>query len=305
MPALTIVSIDHTQDLIEVTGHGKVTGDGPVDIRALEGGAMPGNIPPLTDLWLIRIDNDHVKVADSSALALLGTPRNISSNGTAPLELRIGIPYRRARTYVPKSVSTAGSQVKSADLNAIQDALWDHEERLAVAQERLDGDFEVEDDLIVAAGTATVSGRVQGATLGFTTARTRVIAGRMAVDINDDHTALTTGYQLETTGDVVYYVPTESGEQMVSWAVAVRKLSDGDQTISAYLQRVAPDGTATQIGATQSNNVNAPGLISIGQTFAHAVVSGSSYEIVVSGSNTGAFDAATDDVRQGAFVYTR
>lgn len=308
MSVLVISAVDHTTNQITITGHGKVTGDGPVDIRALEGGTLPGNLSPLTDYWLIRVDDDTVKLADSSALALLGTARDITSNGTGTRHIRIGIPYRRARTYVPKSVDVAGSQVKSADLNAIQDALWDHEDRIATLEDWQSGDVAIDGDLDaedITADSVTASGRVEGATLGFTTARTRVIAGRIAVDMTDAHTPLSTGYQLETTGDVVYFIPTESGELMVSWAVAVRKLSDGDQTISAYLQRVAADGTATQVGATQSNNANAPGLISLGQTLAHAVVAGSSYEIVVSGSNTGAFDAATDDVRQAAFNYTR
>lgn len=114
MPALTISAVDHTADLLTSVGHGLVTGDGPVAVRAL-GGALPSPLVKATDYWAIRIDDDTFKLAASSADAGTGTPINLTDNGSGTLQLGVGLPYRRARTYA------AGAQVKSADLNALQD----------------------------------------------------------------------------------------------------------------------------------------------------------------------------------------
>lgn len=120
MPALTIVAVDNTTDTIQITAHGQNTGDGPGTIYTATG-VLPGGLTALTDLYFIRVDADHVKVAASSANALAGTAINITSNGSGTLLMLVGIPYRRARTYV------ALAQVKSLDLDAFQDsltALW-------------------------------------------------------------------------------------------------------------------------------------------------------------------------------------
>lgn len=106
-------------DLITKVGHGLLTGDGPLT-TIVPGGAL-GGLSSSADYWAIRMSADTLKVATSSANALAGTPIDITAD-IASGHLGIGIPYRRARTYVAKAVSVPGSQVKSADLNAKMDA---------------------------------------------------------------------------------------------------------------------------------------------------------------------------------------
>lgn len=117
MPALIITAVDNTTDTITSVAHGRVTGDGAAVIFALVGGAIPAGLTGVTDYWIIRVDADHVKLASSSANALSNTPVNITSNGTLPLSLGIGLPYRVPRVAAP------GSQVFSADDNSTWQAL--------------------------------------------------------------------------------------------------------------------------------------------------------------------------------------
>lgn len=117
MPAFTFTA-DSGTDALTITAHGLLTGDGPAAVRNV-GGALPAATPalgPLLDRWIIRVDANTIKLAESSSLALAGTPINITSNGTGTNILEIGVPYRRPRTYAP------GVQLKSADLNANFDA---------------------------------------------------------------------------------------------------------------------------------------------------------------------------------------
>ncbi len=118
MPVFTISAVDTGNEQLTVTAHGQVTGNGPAAVRAVgAGSALPSPLAPVTDYWLIVVDANTIKLATSQANALAGTAINLTSVGSGTLVLELGIPYRRARTYAPIS------QVKSADLNAIQDAL--------------------------------------------------------------------------------------------------------------------------------------------------------------------------------------
>jgi hypothetical protein len=112
MPALNITGVDTATDQLTIVGHGLNTGDGFNAIYSPDGGAIPTGLAPVTDYWAIRVDADHVKLADSSANALAGTAIDITSAGSGTLQLLRGLPYR-----VPSLVGP-GSQVKSADLNA-------------------------------------------------------------------------------------------------------------------------------------------------------------------------------------------
>jgi hypothetical protein len=122
MPALTISAVDNTTDQITITAHGLNTGDGPAAIFAASAsGVLPAPLAAVTDYWIIKVDANTIKLATSAANANGNVPINITTNGTLPLSLLVGLPYRRARTY------TAGSQVFSADLDSMQDdliALW-------------------------------------------------------------------------------------------------------------------------------------------------------------------------------------
>lgn len=138
-----------TDEITTSAPHGQVTGDGPAVVRNV-GGALPGGLTALLDVWLIRVSDTVLKLATSSANALLGTAIDITSAGTGTHHIEIGIPYRRPRTYA------VGSQLKSADLNDNFDA-WKALYALTTAQAEtiwngniaLAGDLAVGDDLSV------------------------------------------------------------------------------------------------------------------------------------------------------------
>lgn len=113
--SFTFTADSGTDVLTTSSAHGKATGDGPICVRNV-GGALPTGLSALTDYWLIVTGASTVKLATSSANALLGTAINLTTNGTGTNYLEIGIPYRRPRTYA------VGSQLKSADLNDNFDA---------------------------------------------------------------------------------------------------------------------------------------------------------------------------------------
>lgn len=120
------VTFDHPTDTLTIAAHGLVTGDGPGALRNV-GGALPAALAALTDYWIYRVDANTVKLATSSANALAGVTVAFADNGSGTTYLEVGIPYRRARTYVPNvggpGTPTPGSQLKSADLNTFMDVL--------------------------------------------------------------------------------------------------------------------------------------------------------------------------------------
>src|SRR5580704_10548448 len=121
MTALTISAFNDSNAELTITAHGQVTGAGPSRLLAGTGGVIPTGLAALTDYWLIVVDANTVKLASSSANAMSNTPVTFSTNGTLPVQLLLGMPYTRATTYA------ALSQLKSADLDALQDnltALW-------------------------------------------------------------------------------------------------------------------------------------------------------------------------------------
>ena len=113
---LTISAVDHTTGQLTITGHGLHTGDGPATLFAGAGGVIPTGLAAMTNVYAIVVDTNTIKLADSSAHAMSNTSLSFTDNGTLPLSLLLGIPYRRGHTYV------VGGQVFSADLNDEQDA---------------------------------------------------------------------------------------------------------------------------------------------------------------------------------------
>lgn len=105
-------------DQLTIVGHGLNTGDGPgsVLVTAVGGSALGGLLSPYSDVYAIRVDADHIKLATSSANAFAGTAIDITADISGMLGM--GLPWRRKRNYVP------GSQLFSADLNALQDGLY-------------------------------------------------------------------------------------------------------------------------------------------------------------------------------------
>lgn len=124
MPSITFTALAST-DALTATAHGLLTGDGPVAVRTI-GGTLPGATPALdpdADYWAIRVDADTLKIATSQALALAGTAIDLTSDSTGVCRIEYGIPYRRATTYAPPPApGVPGSQIRSADLNALQDS---------------------------------------------------------------------------------------------------------------------------------------------------------------------------------------
>lgn len=79
----TTGGIDTDEDTLTLTGHGAITGYGPVRFT-LQGDAsvLPGGLAASTDYWLIVVDANTVQVASSFANALAGTAIDITSTGT-------------------------------------------------------------------------------------------------------------------------------------------------------------------------------------------------------------------------------
>jgi hypothetical protein len=77
--------VDPALDQLTAAAHGLSTGDGPVHLPTT--GVLGGNIPA-GDVWLIRVDADHVALADTFLHALSGTRINITTAGTGSLAIR-------------------------------------------------------------------------------------------------------------------------------------------------------------------------------------------------------------------------
>ncbi len=65
------------------TSHNLQTGDGPIRVYVSSAaGALPAPLVNSTDYWVIRFDNDTIRLATSKANALAGTRVNITNNGS-------------------------------------------------------------------------------------------------------------------------------------------------------------------------------------------------------------------------------
>lgn len=81
-------------DTIAETGHGMLTGHGPVTLTTT--GVLPDGLALATPYWIIRVDDDSFKLATSRALALAGTAVDITAaagGGTHTLNRPISL-YR-------------------------------------------------------------------------------------------------------------------------------------------------------------------------------------------------------------------
>lgn len=122
MPAFKFTATASSDELSRDDGggpvaHGLTTGEGP--LTAIVAGGSLGGLLTSADYYAIRIDDTTFQLATSSANAIAGTPVvDITSDIVGVIG--VGLPFRRVRTYA------AGSQVKSADLNALQDSSVDH-----------------------------------------------------------------------------------------------------------------------------------------------------------------------------------
>lgn len=71
----------HGTETFTAVAHTLQTGDGPFRVSNA-GGALPAGLEADTDYWVIRVDADNFKLADSLADALAGTVHAITGNGT-------------------------------------------------------------------------------------------------------------------------------------------------------------------------------------------------------------------------------
>lgn len=113
MPVINFSAVAAT-DVFTSVAHGLNTGDGAA--QTLVPGGATGGLNETLDYYIRRIDADTYTLHPTAADALANTGIvNVTADTRG--QLAIGLPFRRARTYV------AGSQLKSVDLNFLQDSL--------------------------------------------------------------------------------------------------------------------------------------------------------------------------------------
>lgn len=75
-----VTSVANASDTFTRVAHGFVTGDGPFQYTT--SGTLPAGMALATNYWIIKLTADTYKLATSLENALLGTPLNITSDGT-------------------------------------------------------------------------------------------------------------------------------------------------------------------------------------------------------------------------------
>lgn len=289
---LTISAVDHTAGTLTITGHGLNTGDGPATlfIAPGSGGVLPTGLPAIpSDAWIIKIDTNTVKLASSNPNAMAGTALTFSDNGTLPLSLMGGVPFRIGRTLV-----SGVSQVSKIDLDAFATtfvALWN----------LLTGQAQSLFPAVNLAGALTVAGNlsVGGSITAGSDAVTDIYDASNVITITSGFTEVLNGHAFywqipAGSSTAIARVRVPLGRKITAWSVQFRKVSNGSGTLTAYLFDIGPaaNGSAiSQVGSTQSTSANAPGAVTLGQPGLSAVATGSTfYQIVIEGA------AATGDL---------
>jgi hypothetical protein len=217
MPSLTISNVNTGSNQLTITGHGLVTGDGPAAVRDVTGQGLPAPLVALTDYWVIRADANLIRLATSLANALAGTAIDITTAPVGTRKLEIGIPYRRARTYA------ALAQVKSVDLNAVQDSL--------TAQNDRDRGVKVR-HIPAVAGL-----QIAGTAMNWVTGEDWIVT---------------------TATNNVFRIPIilNQGERLLQVDAKVQTIAAGD-TVSMVVKRTdstSGSGSSTQLGATSTSD---------------------------------------------------
>ncbi len=84
---------------------------------------------------------------------------------------------------------------------------------------------------------------------------------------------------------VLYPITLPVGASLRSWSMNIIKGSNGSHTMSAKLWEYDSSTHAqSQVGSTQSNNANAPGTTTLGETITKAFAAGKTYYVQVYGS---------------------
>lgn len=117
MPAIVITAVNTGTETITAVAHGLLTGD-RFRVRNV-GGALPTGLSPTVDYFAVRVDNDNLKAATSSANALAGTPVvDLTGAGSGTSTVEYGLPF-----CIPTALAAAGTQIKSANDNGAWSAL--------------------------------------------------------------------------------------------------------------------------------------------------------------------------------------
>lgn len=117
MPAITVTAVSTSTDTLTAVAHGLLTGD-RFRLRNV-GGALPAGLTATVDVFAVRLDADNLKVADTNAHALAGTPViDITGAGSGTTTVEYGLPY-----CIPNVIAAPGVQIKSADLNGVWGSL--------------------------------------------------------------------------------------------------------------------------------------------------------------------------------------
>lgn len=89
---------------ITLHNHGLVTGSGPAFVRS--DGTLPTGLSASTSYWVIRTDDDKLKLATSRANALANSPVNLTTTGSLPSEGAHYLSCREQFLFVPGDVNT-------------------------------------------------------------------------------------------------------------------------------------------------------------------------------------------------------
>lgn len=244
MPTIvTVTAVSTTNNTLTAVAHGLLTGD---RFRLHNvGGALPAATPSLagvTDYFAVRVDADTIKVAVSSADALAGTPVvvDITGTGSGTTKIEYGLPY-----CIPNVIAGPGTQVKSADMNAVWNALVQLYDLLTGQSESIWPD-------VTLAGTLSVGGDIKHGD------KTLNIPGpAVAPSANVDCLA----GQARTTGAGTMMFPVELlvGDRIKSVTFARQGDGSVDVTTLDFI-KINPAGTAASIvsgGSQTITNVSA------------------------------------------------
>jgi hypothetical protein len=75
------VTFTNGTEIVNLTDHGFYTGDGPIRFTAT---TMPTGLSAAVQYWVIRVTSGTFQVAETRALALAGTEKTFSTDGTLP-----------------------------------------------------------------------------------------------------------------------------------------------------------------------------------------------------------------------------
>lgn len=116
-----VFTTTNATETVNITGHGLVTGDGPVRLTN-SGGALPTGYATGTDYWVVNTGANTLQLATSRANALAGTVVSISDDGTGTHTMTVKL-AKRMVVWSMATQKTAGVMIMPDDANAVQQTL--------------------------------------------------------------------------------------------------------------------------------------------------------------------------------------